>query len=390
MKTIFIISIIAITLLAIAGSAYLFFFRDVGEIACPQDAILCPDGSYVSRTGPNCAFAPCPSEKTHVSYRNETYGVVFQYPYGQNFQEHGSAYGIGGINHGISFSVLDGGGFNIQLNADLASAPESIAKDTCAQGASAIFNFAPLKRIEVPVTAARGIMVLMCSGSERGNDRGEMIFYRAIIPHESNSQKMAYHEVEASGEWDQRDQLLSIFEGVVSSFRFIENSVDVTSDLKTYRNEEYGFEVKYPSGWLAKSENFKLGGEAVTLNSPENQELLRKVERGEIYGEGYGDDMRISFASSIREYFDNKVNDYHAETLEEYISKAQPTISRVRRITFAGYSAFDMTKGGLGSYYSIMVDKNGEIYEVFFSYKWLEMQLSDTERAILSSFKFTK
>lgn len=29
--------------------------------ACTQEAKLCPDGSYVGRTGPNCEFAPCPS-----------------------------------------------------------------------------------------------------------------------------------------------------------------------------------------------------------------------------------------------------------------------------------------------------------------------------------------
>jgi hypothetical protein len=29
-------------------------------IACPADAKMCPDGSYVGRTGPNCEFAPCP------------------------------------------------------------------------------------------------------------------------------------------------------------------------------------------------------------------------------------------------------------------------------------------------------------------------------------------
>ncbi|MEX1068272.1 MAG: thioredoxin family protein [Patescibacteria group bacterium] len=28
---------------------------------CTQDAKLCPDGSYVGRTGPNCEFAACPS-----------------------------------------------------------------------------------------------------------------------------------------------------------------------------------------------------------------------------------------------------------------------------------------------------------------------------------------
>lgn len=33
-------------------------------IACTMEAKACPDGSYVSRTGPNCEFAPCPSGGT--------------------------------------------------------------------------------------------------------------------------------------------------------------------------------------------------------------------------------------------------------------------------------------------------------------------------------------
>jgi hypothetical protein len=31
-------------------------------IACTEEAKACPDGSYVSRTGPNCEFAPCSTE----------------------------------------------------------------------------------------------------------------------------------------------------------------------------------------------------------------------------------------------------------------------------------------------------------------------------------------
>lgn len=31
-----------------------------GAVFCTQDAKLCPDGSYVGRSGPNCSFAPCP------------------------------------------------------------------------------------------------------------------------------------------------------------------------------------------------------------------------------------------------------------------------------------------------------------------------------------------
>jgi hypothetical protein len=35
--------------------------NDMG-VACTADAKMCPDGSYVSRQGPNCEFAPCPGE----------------------------------------------------------------------------------------------------------------------------------------------------------------------------------------------------------------------------------------------------------------------------------------------------------------------------------------
>lgn len=32
---------------------------DVG-VVCTMEAKLCPDGSYVGRTGPHCEFAACP------------------------------------------------------------------------------------------------------------------------------------------------------------------------------------------------------------------------------------------------------------------------------------------------------------------------------------------
>jgi hypothetical protein len=30
------------------------------QVFCTADAKLCPDGSYVGRSGPKCEFAPCP------------------------------------------------------------------------------------------------------------------------------------------------------------------------------------------------------------------------------------------------------------------------------------------------------------------------------------------
>lgn len=34
--------------------------NNTNQVACTQEAKLCPDGTAVGRTGPNCEFAPCP------------------------------------------------------------------------------------------------------------------------------------------------------------------------------------------------------------------------------------------------------------------------------------------------------------------------------------------
>lgn len=36
-------------------------------VVCTDDAKLCPDGSYVGRTGPNCEFTACPETNTNVT-----------------------------------------------------------------------------------------------------------------------------------------------------------------------------------------------------------------------------------------------------------------------------------------------------------------------------------
>jgi hypothetical protein len=84
------ISIIVLITFIVGGGilAYQYWWlpkEEVNNIACTMEAKLCPDGSYVGRTGPNCEFAQCPDVKKDETadwktYRDEEYGFEFAYP----------------------------------------------------------------------------------------------------------------------------------------------------------------------------------------------------------------------------------------------------------------------------------------------------------------------
>lgn len=54
------ISIIVAVVIVIAFGAYRYAFKPKTNVACTLEAKLCPDGSYVGRTGLSCEFAACP------------------------------------------------------------------------------------------------------------------------------------------------------------------------------------------------------------------------------------------------------------------------------------------------------------------------------------------
>ncbi len=41
--------------------------EDGEAVACTMDAMMCPDGSYVGRTAPNCEFSACPASPSDLS-----------------------------------------------------------------------------------------------------------------------------------------------------------------------------------------------------------------------------------------------------------------------------------------------------------------------------------
>lgn len=60
-------SILLLGSLVLCAMVYGSIFRKPQEIACTMDAMMCPDGSAVGRTGPSCEFAKCPDAKATTS-----------------------------------------------------------------------------------------------------------------------------------------------------------------------------------------------------------------------------------------------------------------------------------------------------------------------------------
>ncbi len=70
MKALYTIAVLALFL-----SILVWFYMpktpdDSEHVACTMEAKICPDGSAVGRTGPNCEFAPCPDIPLQPIYDN--------------------------------------------------------------------------------------------------------------------------------------------------------------------------------------------------------------------------------------------------------------------------------------------------------------------------------
>jgi hypothetical protein len=102
MKNIWIVAIavVVIVVVVIVVSVVIYKFnptKDSKYYACSMEAKICPDGTAVGRTGPNCQFTPCPTatttpEKTSVQNVNIKAGDTVASPLQINGEARGTWY----------------------------------------------------------------------------------------------------------------------------------------------------------------------------------------------------------------------------------------------------------------------------------------------------------
>ncbi|MES2135061.1 MAG: hypothetical protein V4449_02385 [Patescibacteria group bacterium] len=75
--------LIALALLLIIGGG-VWYYNDAQKtpsvIGCTMEAKICPDGSAVGRTGPQCEFSACPEAGGVTSYSSGIRGIVLAGP----------------------------------------------------------------------------------------------------------------------------------------------------------------------------------------------------------------------------------------------------------------------------------------------------------------------
>ncbi len=359
----------AIVVLAIIGggvyAGYQFWQAQKSgnsNVICAQDAKQCADGTYVSRVAPKCEFAACPevvpltSTSTEPTadwqiYKNEEYGFEVKFPSDLVLQKNtGEAYtSFSGKLTGKSYFLQFGYISQNTLDTRGVNYCQTYPNDSrCENFSFNNLNFLIDWNIET---------------------EGAFTQSRAEILKPEDGM------ITLSILYSPNQDIKSFFRQILSTFKFTEPAD--TSDWQTYKNEQYGFEVKYPKDWTFSERNTGGSNIGVRFDSSKITQKGCDINARADVGDnpfscpGNGFDINIEDGLTRDKYIDN-----FKEGSKLIVSQTEDIIisgKKFTKIIFANYSPQYIIEG---SGWLLIFESNGAY--------------DRTDQIILSTFKFTE
>ncbi len=175
------------------------------------------------------------------------------------------------------------------------------------------------------------------------------------------------------------------------------NPPEMIPSLKEYKNQDLKFSIGIPEDWVITESKYL--NQTITFNSPKNEETTRQIESGEVWGEGYGEDIQIRKYNTLRDLVAEQF--LHDETIDK---KAITTIPRLldamdsyahdasgknygyKEMQINNQRAYSTILGGFGNYPTYYIEgKNNSIYVISIQ-ETFQYDYPKTTESIVKSF----
>lgn len=258
------ISLVVSILFLLLGGAGGFYLADHKELlsflnfqtekGCTLEAKICPDGTSVGRSGPNCEFAACPTlppdpTANWKSYSDNVLAATFKYPPNWTLV---SGREIDKILHIWEVSVIDRQYTDPQcLTGDCPSFGINIdEKDNSAHLSleTIIKNDFKQSSITVEDISSNGITYKKVLGAPGGAH-----FYLYTNLNDKTYILHPYSGIDGVRDDENNPKTkadLKIFDQILSTFKFIDQATSgSTVNWNLFTDKDYPFQIGYPNGW---------------------------------------------------------------------------------------------------------------------------------------------
>ncbi len=347
------------------------------EIACTLEAKICPDGSAVGRTGPNCEFTPCPQITTTSpsippdpmaswkTYTDSKYGFEFKYPSEEKIEK--------GVDKSSGQQFLSIGSAN-----SLKITPE--------QQGLGIEN--PYAKITTEPLLVNGKQVSLGGHDIEKTKIVEKIpdstitTFKIIIPYPNKRDYLIMVNYSFNpGIVDKNIE--ETFDQILSTFKFLDpNQADPTAGWKMYQGNKFSF--KHPVDLETREQGLENQVKEISIvymrpgyNRPQSE-----------ISDGYT--FSVHFGTFIQAETLEKVVEQQQEQTKAACSQASFSLTKQVLVDKEKALTYE-TAGCLGSYITTITSRNNEIFQITQSFSGPVEQINIYKvnlDQILSTFKF--